>query len=94
MAVSIVCGKEILVFDEPTSGLDYDGMARVSDLIGQLAAMGKIVFVVTHDYELLLKACTRLLHLDEGGLPDDLAVCQDNLPKLRKLFVLGSVTEA
>lgn len=51
VAVSLLCGKEILIFDEPTSGLDYDSMCRVSLLIHELAKSGKIVFMVTHDYD-------------------------------------------
>ena len=29
VAVSMICGKELLVFDEPTSGLDFDSMEEV-----------------------------------------------------------------
>jgi energy-coupling factor transport system ATP-binding protein len=36
-AVSMVCGKDILVFDEPTSGLDYDSMIQVAGLLEKLA---------------------------------------------------------
>lgn len=66
VAVSMVCGKEILVFDEPTSGLDYDNMMRVTKIIERLADMGKIIFVTTHDYEFICRTCSRILHLDEG----------------------------
>ena len=66
-AVSLVCGKELLVFDEPTSGLDYDSMVRLAALIRQLAGSGKIVFIVTHDYEFVCRSCTRILHLGSGG---------------------------
>lgn len=51
VAVSMVCGKEVLVFDESTSGLDYDSMVLVGELMERLARMGRIIFVVTHDYE-------------------------------------------
>ena len=34
VAVSMICGKNLLVFDEPTSGLDFDSMAQVAGLIG------------------------------------------------------------
>lgn len=37
VAVSMICGKEVLVFDEPTSGLDYDSMEQVSGLIRELS---------------------------------------------------------
>lgn len=66
VAVSMVCDKEILVFDEPTSGLDYDNMLRVAKLIDRLAAMGKIVFITTHDYEFVCQTCSRIIHLDKG----------------------------
>ena len=88
VAVSMVCGKDILVFDEPTSGLDYDSMIRVAALMERLAKQGGIVFVVTHDYELVCRACTRVVHFDEGEMPDDLPVTVENEGKIRDLFGL------
>ena len=85
-ASSMVCGKELLVFDEPTSGLDYDSMVRLAALIRRLAAMGKVIFVVTHDYEFVCRTCTRVLQLDNGGIQDDLAVTEELLPTIRKIF--------
>ena len=69
-AAGQVSAKPLLVFDEPTSGLDYDSMARVSAVIRSLAA-GRIIFVVTHDYEFIHKACTRILHLGNNTLLPD-----------------------
>lgn len=86
VAVSMVCGKEILVFDEPTSGLDYDNMIRVSKLIEHLSQMGKIIFITTHDYEFVCQTCNRVLHLDEGEQKEDWVICQDNERHLQKLF--------
>lgn len=90
VAVSLICGKELLIFDEPTSGLDYDSMMQVAGLIRELAASGKIIFVVTHDYEFVCRTCTRVLHFDEGEMPDDLVVSPQNEMKLRSLFEVGS----
>ena len=70
IAAGQVSAKPLLVFDEPTSGLDYDSMARVSAVIRSLAA-GRIIFVVTHDYEFIHKACTRILHLGQNGILDE-----------------------
>ncbi len=67
VAVSMLCEKDILVFDEPTSGLDLESMRRVSELIKKLAGMGKIVFVVTHDFELVSLTCTRTFILQNMG---------------------------
>lgn len=85
-AVSTVCGKEPLVLDEPTSGLDYDSMARLAALVRQLADRGRLVFIVTHDYEFVCRTCTRVLHLQGGALRDDLPVTQENIPRLKAVF--------
>lgn len=71
VAVSDVSKKDILVFDEPTSGQDYESMLRVSDVIGKLRREGKLVLVVTHDYEFICKTCTRIVHIDDGAVKDD-----------------------
>ena len=85
-AAAMVSGKELLVFDEPTSGLDYDSMARLSALIRTLAEQGKVVFIVTHDYEFACRTCTRVLRLDGGGIRDDVPVTEAALPVLRDIF--------
>lgn len=88
VAVSMVCKKEILIFDEPTSGLDYDSMVQVAGMIRELSEAGKVIFVVTHDYEFVCNTCSRVLHFDEGEMPDDFSVEIKNLPKLKELFAV------
>lgn len=88
-AVSMICGKALLVFDEPTSGLDYDSMSQVANLMKELSATGKIIFVVTHDYEFACRTCSRVLHFDEGEMSDDLLVEPDNLSKLKEVFAVS-----
>ena len=85
-AAALVCGKELLVLDEPTSGLDYDGMARLAALIRGLAAAGKLVFIVTHDYEFICRTCTRALLLDGGAIQDDIPLSSQALPRLKAFF--------
>lgn len=85
-ASSMVCNKALLVFDEPTSGLDFDSMVRLSSLIRQLSDMGKVIFIVTHDYEFVCRSCTRVLHLDGGGIRDDFSVTEELLPTMKKIF--------
>ena len=85
-AASMVCGKELLVFDEPTSGLDYDSMVRLAALIQRLSKLGKIIFIVTHDYEFVCRTCGRVLHLDDGKIQDDLSVTEELLPTIKKIF--------
>ncbi len=85
-AASIVCGKELLVFDEPTSGLDFDSMTRLASLIKRLSSLGKIIFIVTHDYEFVCRTCTRVLHLDGGKVQADLSVTEELLPEMKEIF--------
>ena len=85
-ATAMVCGKELLVFDEPTSGLDFDSMVRLSALIRRLSGMGKVIFVVTHDYEFVCRTCTRVLHLEDGGIRDDFPITEELLPAMKTIF--------
>ncbi|GMQ58197.1 hypothetical protein AN1V17_25920 [Vallitalea sediminicola] len=84
----MICEKEILVFDEPTSGLDYDSMLQVVGLIKKLASMGKIIFIVTHDYEFISSVCSRIIHFDDGMLVDDFNIDGNNIEKLRDFFIV------
>ena len=85
-ACSMVCGKDLLVFDEPTSGLDYDSMVRLAELIRQLSKMGKIIFIVTHDYEFFCRTCTRVLHLDRGRVMDDFSISEESVQRIQEIF--------
>ena len=87
VAVSMVCCKDVLIFDEPTSGLDYDSMIQVAGLFQTLSKMGKVIFVVTHDYEFLAAACTRVIHLDNGKQQEDYPLSPDNLHRLHDFFL-------
>lgn len=85
VAVSMICGKELLVFDEPTSGLDYDSMEQVGKLIRELA-QDKIIFVVTHDYEFVCQTCTRLIRFDHQRVTDDVLLSMKNEKVIRSLM--------
>jgi energy-coupling factor transport system ATP-binding protein len=76
----------VLIFDEPTSGLDYGNMRRVVAVIEQLRAGGKVIFIITHDYELLLAACTRVMVLNGGGIKGDFPLRGDNIKQVREIF--------
>lgn len=61
IAAAEVLNKDAFIFDEPTSGLDADSMYLVSDRLKELQKSGKIVIVITHDYEFLMETCTDVL---------------------------------
>ena len=64
LAVATLANKDIVIFDEPTSGLDYGNMLKVSELIRELS-IGKIVFVATHDRELVELLCNRQIEISD-----------------------------
>jgi energy-coupling factor transport system ATP-binding protein len=67
-------------------------MIQVSGLLERLARMGRIIFVVSHDYEFICHACTRVLHFDEGEISGDITISSQNPEKLSILFGLNTIT--
>ena len=73
VVVSDICGKELLVFDEPTSGLDLKSMEEVGILTRSLATQGKVLLIITHDIEFMMRICTRILFIQDGEIVEDLS---------------------
>ena len=73
VVVSDICGKELLVFDEPTSGLDLKSMEEVGTLTRSLATQGKVLLIITHDIEFMMRICTRILFIRDGEIVEDLS---------------------
>ena len=73
VVVSDICGKDLLVFDEPTSGLDLKSMEEVGTLTRSLAAQGKVLLIITHDIEFMMRICTRILFIRDGEIVEDLS---------------------
>lgn len=66
IASALCSGKDVLFYDEPTSGLDRDGMERFADLLAEVRDDVDVQVVVTHDPELVVRACTHVLRMDNG----------------------------
>lgn len=86
IAAALMRDCPVMFFDEPTSGLDYDNMARVAALFRALAADGHTVFLITHDYELLLRVCTRVLRVESGRIVRDSPMKPGIIPELQVFF--------
>ena len=84
IASAIASEKEILIFDEPTSGLDLKNMMKVSENLIYLQNLGITSFIITHDFELILEACSHVLHLENGQVKDNYKIDEK---KLRKFFL-------
>ena len=73
VAVSLICGRDVLIFDEPTSGLDLISMEEVGKLAQELSRQGKILLIITHDIEFMKTICSRILILADGQIAADLS---------------------
>ena len=65
IGVAALRDTEVLIFDEPTSGLDYKNMESVAGILRTLSKRGKAILVISHDNELLMKICSRVIRVDE-----------------------------
>lgn len=70
IAVSLLLHRDVYIFDEPTSGLDYSSMMHVKENLEELAGKGAVVFLITHDMELLDGLCSRCLFIQKNGITE------------------------
>lgn len=67
IGVAALRNTDVLIFDEPTSGLDYKNMESVAKILKELSRQGKGILVISHDNELLMKICSRVIHMERTG---------------------------
>ena len=63
LAGVLVCEPSVLILDEPTSDLDPRGRRELKALLRQLPATK---LIATHDLELAVELCSRVIVLDRG----------------------------
>lgn len=68
LAASFLSQKDIILLDEPTSGMDYQNMELLVNIIKELTTSGKLIITVTHDYDFIHKACTKILYFSNQHL--------------------------
>ena len=88
IASAIASNRSILFFDEPTSGLDYRHMKKVASLLKKLQESGKIIYVITHDPELIMDCCTDVIHFEDGRIVDQYPVDEEGTAKIRRYFLV------
>ena len=59
---------QIIYFDEPTSGLDPVNARKIKDIILDLKAQGKTIFLTTHDMMVADELCDRVAFIVDGKL--------------------------
>jgi len=66
-------GGRVYLIDEPTAGVDVAAKAEIYRHLGELAAGGAGVLVVSSDFEELVGLCDRVLVVRDGVITDEFA---------------------
>lgn len=68
LASALVARPKLLIVDEPTSALNSKDILYMKRLLKEQKRRGVTVIVVTHDLDLLLSLCERVLYLENTNL--------------------------
>jgi ABC-2 type transport system ATP-binding protein len=68
VGIALLQDPEILVLDEPANGLDPAGIVEMRDMMHNLAAEGKTVFISSHILSEVQQICTRVAIISQGKL--------------------------
>ena len=87
---ALAMNPRLMLFDEPTSALDPEMTGEVLELMGNLAAEGMTMLVVTHEMAFAREAADRVLFMDQGeileqGSPRDIFEHPQH-PRLREFL--------
>lgn len=70
IVASLLADKDILIFDEPSSGLDLEQMHQLAKEIAVLKQKNKLLFLISHDEELLASVCDKVLDIETFPKPE------------------------
>jgi ABC-2 type transport system ATP-binding protein len=68
LAMALLNDPDLLILDEPANGLDPAGIVEMRDLLRDLAAHGKTVFISSHVLTEVQQICTRVAIINHGKL--------------------------
>ena len=91
VASALASQKDLLLFDEPTSGLDRQHMLEVAENLRRLSALGKTIFLITHDPELVQECCEYFVFLSRGEVAWRGSWTVENSERLKDFFDLETI---
>ena len=74
IAAALLADPQILILDEPANGLDPEGIQWIRNLLKELAAEGRTVFVSSHLMSEMALTAEHLIVIGRGRLIADLSV--------------------
>jgi cell division transport system ATP-binding protein len=70
IARALLNNPALILADEPTGNLDPETTNDIMNLLKDICAKGKTIFMATHNYNLILKYPSRIIKCDEGTVVD------------------------
>lgn len=93
LMIAYLSDKPIIILDEPTAGQDAASLERCASLIREMQK-DKTVVIITHDLELIAKACDRCIGLSDGCVRAEFSVQSDHdLQEIRRYMERFRPTE-
>ncbi len=72
IAMSLICGPELLIADEPTTALDVTIQAQILELMNQLQEdLGMSVLLITHDLGVVAETCDQVVVMYAGKVVEN-----------------------
>ena len=78
LCMALISNPQVLFLDEPTSGLDVQSARFIKNLLQDINAQGKTIFLTTHDMDEANQLCSRVAVINKGTI-----VAIDTPEKLR-----------
>ncbi|HWA20467.1 MAG TPA: sugar ABC transporter ATP-binding protein [Devosia sp.] len=77
----------VLILDEPTRGIDIGVKAEFYDMIGELAAAGRAILLISSELPELIALCDRVLVMSEGRITADIPRAEATQEKIMSAAV-------
>jgi len=66
IARALAADPQLLILDEPAGGMNEEETARLAGIIRDIQERGITVLLIEHDMGLVMKACERIVVLEDG----------------------------
>jgi len=91
LCMALVSDPEVLFLDEPTSGLDVQSARLIKEVLQNLNAIGKTIFLTTHDMDEANQLCNRVAIINRGKIvaidaPEKLSMATSGMHSVEASF--------
>ena len=62
------CSPDVIIFDEPTRGIDIGAKTEIYTIMGELAARGTAIVMVSSELPELISVADRIMVMQEGRM--------------------------